>query len=194
MKQNIQTQWQNAIQTQHLRESVAAYNAFKVSCQNPQWTLKQLSENINQKLKTVNDWSHKYFWESRRQAYYKHLHEELDEQVLMVKKNDLQAHLERQSTDNNHIDNDQALLSQMQADILSRVEKGQTISKEQLTEYLSFKDSYMKSQKEHAATTQLVIKNVYAGVDADKFNTDEMSIGARRLVESIQQRRDENDE
>lgn len=191
---DITRQWQKPIQTKKLRESAAAYMTFKISCLNPHWTHEQLSKHTGHPLYTIQEWSSKYHHRSRREAYFQHLHDEMEEQVTIIKHNDLTSHIERQPTDQQLIDNDKAILDTMQQSLLWKLEQGISIDREEIQEYVQFKDSYTRSQKDHASTTQLVLRNVYEGVDPDSFNTDEMSVGARRLIESLHTRRQEEDE
>ncbi len=117
----------------------------------------------------------------------------MEEQVTTIKHNDLTSHIERQPRDQQLIDNDKAILDTMQQSLLQKLEQGIPIDREEIQEYVQFKDSYTKSQKDHASTTQLVLRNVYEGVDPDSFNTDEMSVGVRRFIESISKRREEDE-
>jgi hypothetical protein len=196
---DITRQWQKPIRTKKLRETPAAYMTFKISCQNPHWTHEQLSKHTGHSIYTIQEWSSKYYHRTRKEAYFQHLQDEMEEQIVKVKHNDLTSHIERQPRDQKLIDNDKLILETMQQALLQKLEFGQEITREEIQEYVQFKDSYVKSQKEHAATTQTVLRNVYEGVDPDAFNHEELSAGARRLIESLRERRqtdkeDETDE
>ncbi len=185
---DIKTQWQNAIVSKELgiRESVASYYTFKIWCRNPEWTLKELATNTGRKYDKIKEWSKKYFYQSRKQAYIQHIHEELEEQELIIKKRLLDSMIQKQQTDNEILQDDQDKIRTLQ-----RILQPETIDKDQVNIYTTFKDSYFKNCKDNTQTIQTGLRTVNEGVNADDYDKQELSPAAQRMVEILEQIRDE---
>ena len=67
-------------------------------------------------------------------------------------------------------------------------------SSEEIQNYTSAKESYHRSNKEHAVTSQTILRNASEGIDLDKVDSDTLSIGAKRFIESIRERRKKEQE
>lgn len=189
MQTDITQQWQKPINTKHLRESPAAYNTFKIYCQNPQWTLKDLAKNTNQKQNTVNEWSSKYHYISRRQAYYQHSHEELDPYIIATKRKHLLGQLHREDKDQQILDDDQLETILLQQEILTKTQNQQKLTREEHQQYITQKDSYFKNSKDHTNTIHELNKFIDEGVNPDDIDTQQLGNGAAMLVEQIRQAR-----
>lgn len=183
---DITTQWDNRITGNGLNESPASYYTFKIWCRNPEWTLKELAENTNRKYKQVRDWSSKYHYKSRKQAYITHIHEELEEQELIIKTRMLENKIKRQNKDNEILLNDQQILQTLQNGILIKMDDNQIPDKESIQNYTTIKDSYYKSAKDDATETLTIFKAVETGINPQDYDKDEMSPAARALVEQFE--------
>lgn len=186
---DIKTQWQNAIVSKKygIRESPASYYTFKIWCRNPEWTLKQLAENLGRDYQQVKDWSSKYYYQSRKQAYISHIHEELEEQELIIKKRLLDSLLKKQTKDDEILQDDQDKIRTLQTII-----KPENIDKDQVQIYTDFKDSYFKNCKDNTQTIQTGLRTVNEGVNIDDYNKQELSPAAQKMVDVLKEIRDED--
>ena len=82
------------------------------------------------------------------------------------------------------------MLDLIQKNLKQQLEEDHTPTREQTTIYTALKDSYTKTKKDHATTTQTILRTITDGVDPDKFDTEHMSLGAKRLVEDLRRIRE----
>ena len=188
MQADITQQWQEAIYTKHLRESPAAYNTFKIYCHNPDWTLQQLAQNTNHPKDTVKEWSSKYHYTSRRQAYYQQAHEELDPLITATKRKHITRQLHREDKDQQLLDDDQKITLLLQQTRLTKAENQTTLTREEHQQYTTQKESYHKSNKDHTVTLNELGKLVET-IDPEEIDTTKLGNGAAMLVEQIRQAR-----
>ena len=188
---NQETQYQTRLVGNGLNESPASYDTLMTWCHNPHWTLKKLSQATGRKYDQIRQWAIKYHYATRKQAYLEHIHQELHDEILAIKKKQLESYLEQEDNDQEIITDDQYITRQIQQNIKKKINKDEVIDKDEATIYTTVKESYMKTKKDHAVTTQTVIKTTVEGTSFDNINTDELSPGARNLIESINRRRQE---
>ena len=66
-------------------------------------------------------------------------------------------------------------------------------SKENIQNYTDVKVAYHRSNKDRAKTSKTILQSASEGVDLDKVDTDTLSAGAKRFIEAIRERREEQD-
>lgn len=186
---DITTQWDNRITGNGLNESPASYQTFKIWCKNPEWNLKQLAQYTNRKYQQVREWSFKYHYPTRKQAYIDHIHQELLEKELIIKKRRLDAHIQRQNNDEKLLDKDQEITLQLQTQILEPLINGQQPSKEDLQTYMQKLDAYQKANKDNATTTLTTLKSISEGINTEEYKKEDISPAARELLDGIDKRR-----
>jgi hypothetical protein len=186
---DITTQWDTRITGNGLNESPASYHTFRIWCKNPEWNLKQLAKYTNRKYKQVREWSSKYHYPTRKQAYIDHIHQELLEKELIIKKRRLDAHIQRQNNDEKLLDKDQEITLQLQTQILEPLINGQQPSKEDLQTYMQKLDAYQKANKDNATTTLTTLKSISEGINTEHYKKEDISPAARELIEGIDKRR-----
>jgi hypothetical protein len=183
--EDITTQYQKPIYTKELHEPIKSFQTLKKWYHQPHLTLKQLSINEGIDYDKLKTWSSKYYYHTRKQAYFQNISEEIEQQTIALVTNDLEAHLQRQNTDQKIIDNDQHLTHAIQNIMVQQVDNGTIPDKQDITNYTTLKDSYHKGNKEHTITTQTIIKNIHEGIPLDKLDTSKMSPAAKRFIEQM---------
>lgn len=189
--EDITTQWQKPIYTKHLRESPAAYETFKILCHHPTWTLEKLSQETGRPQTTVKEWSSKYHYQSRLDAYLQHTHEQVEKQKIAIITSDLEAHIQRQPEDQALLDDDLYITRHLQRQLRQQLEQGTPLQRQEIQDYTTLKDSYHKANKDHTTTSQNLLRNAKEGIDPDRYDTSKMSPAARAFIEQLQQGRED---
>ena len=186
---DVTTQWDNRITGNGLNESPASYHTFKIWCKNPEWNLKQLAQHTNRKYKQVKNWSSKYHYTTRKQAYIDHIHEELLEKELIIKSRRLDAYIQRQNKDETLLDKDQEITIDLQTRILEPLLNGKQPSKEDLQTYMQKLDAYQKANKDQATTTLTTLKSISEGINTEEYIKEGISPAAQQLLLGLEKRR-----
>ena len=188
---NQETHYQTRLVGNGLNESPASYDTLRKWCDNPQWTLKELAANTGRKYKKILEWSSKYHYTSRKQAYLENIHNELHQEVMALKKKQLTHYIEQEDEEQAIIEDDQYITRQLQKQIKNNIDMDITPDKDETNIYLSFKDSYTKHRKDHATTTQTIIHTTIQDMNLDEIDQNKLSDGANKLLNQIQQLRKE---
>lgn len=82
------------------------------------------------------------------------------------------------------------MLRKIQLDTKQQVDNG-TYDKETLQPYLQSKNAYHNDNYKEAQEDYTILKSMNEGLPPEDYNKDELSLGARRMVEILEQIRDE---
>ena len=183
---NQKTQYQTRLIGNGLNESPASYDTLMLWCYNPHWSLKQLALKSGRKYDQIRHWASKYYYKTRKQAYLQHIHEELQEQEIIIKKRLLESMIQKQQTDNEILQDDQDKIQTLQT-----ILQPEQIDIDQVNIYTTFKDSYFKNCKDNTQTIQTGLRTINEGVNPDDYNKQELSPAAQRMVDILKEIRDE---
>ena len=186
---DITTQWDNRITGNGLNESLASYQTLQIWLKNPEWNLKQLAQHTNRKYQQVREWSSKYHYPTRKQAYIDHIHEELLEKELIIKNRRLDAYLQRQNKDETLLDKDQEITIDLQTHILESLMNGNLPDPKQLQTYIQKLDAYQKANKDNATTTLTTLKSISEGINTQDYIKEGISPAAQQLLLGLEKRR-----
>jgi len=191
--EDITTQWQKPIYTKDLHESPIAYKTFRIRCLHPSWTNRQLAENAKQPFDTVERWSYKYYHQTRLQAYLDECYDVLDSQKIEIIQNDFQSRLNRQSKDHQLSEKLQRLAEHDIDNAIKMIDKGQPLTDKQYQNITTSTHNYQDQTKASNKDTYDVLRSAKENIDPDRYNTEDIPVGAKQFIQILKEGRNEYD-
>lgn len=188
---NPKTCWQYCIQTEHLREPAESWELLQYIIHHPHKTLKECTEDKGIDYKKARDWSYKYFYNSRVQAYTRDMNKRLNTAVTNYKLKQIAEEDKRSGGENAVLNNELYFLQQEMSKQVQLHKDGETIP-EYLENRVAMKEKqYFLNKLNKSRADKLVydIANEPAPLD-DIEHLVEEAPGVKSFLKAMQGNRD----
>lgn len=189
MIKNPQTCWKYAIHTDKLREPAQSFEVLQILINNPSRTHKSIAEEKGIKQNKIDQWSMKYFYKERIQAYQKEVVQELFHAGINHNKKVIDAENERVSEENTLFKNDFITLTMKEKEIMAYVLRGETAPHSLVKEYEEMRQNYFKDKQAHIKRSKDIQEIATKPLTLTPQEVEELSTSAQEFLEAMKDNR-----
>ena len=186
MIQKPQKCWRYAIQTKHLREPSQSFHALQILLQDPTLSFIELSKQLDVDIQLLYNWSNRYFYRERIQAYQQEITEQLFVATTNYNKKLIEAETERIDDENTQFKNDFIIMRKKQQEIIDYAVRGESPPTSLIKEYNTMRRDYYSDKASHIKRGKDLQDIAIKPLEFTKEEKEEMNPNVQAFLDAME--------